>query len=655
MKRELQKLWSQKLVFVICAVFVVINGFLYYRQCEPYVGIKDLYQTSYTELKEETDALQTEVDEIWTNGTDYEKALELEQVITDNTEALERMEYQSQYSEWITAYIAEMRLKISSGLFGDAESSSVKELNKGIEIYQNIENVSPSVTFQGTAEVFLDWQMPFYFALIIGFCSGLLLFFQERRDGTYILLRPSKGYKKLFFSKTLCCICTAVMAFAVFIVTETLISAAVLGLPELLEPIQGVYGYQTVPLAVSVLTYCVLVLGWQILLLICVTALLNLVLQTAGSHIKIAAALILLIALNVYLASSTNLWLDTISFITLADAASFFNHAYFLFAGSFLLSQNLFAFVYLILLILIGNTLAYFVYQKQSPFVENRKSSGDHHLYIPKKLFSLELVKLLVSSGGIVILVFLLGLECFRAREYSILLSAGEYAYRNYSEVLAGEKSDAKEEYLTAEAERLETARQNGEQEEINESALQRAQNKYEALDTDQVYVYESGYTAYFFYPGLDYSSLSVILGIYSAVIVFSRNTSMEYETDVNTLFIAYGKRDKILKIKHRQALIYAFLIALVTYIPWLVKIQLSYGFDNVFASASLLAEFSVLPSFIPIAAVFLAQFILYVLIYFSVVFVCELAAKKTKTLVSVLTLTSVIYLVIILLVKAFV
>ena len=449
MKRELSKLIAQKVIPVMVLLFLVVNSFVFVMQKQEMKEIGDCYSLPRSTLVE-------------AGNTDYPMIPGFEVPVSYESGALKRIEQAEQYQEWRKSYVGEMQLKISSGLFGEENSTSVKEMERAITIYDKLDGIEVQPINQITAEAVLSFPVPFLFALLACVSSAIILFFQERTDGMHALLKTMKGFRKLFAQKAGTVLFVTWFTFLLLVITQWTIASFWLGVPHLLEPIQSVYGYHTVPFAMNVLSYSLLCYGWQLLLLLTVVFFTVLVVSSMDHYGTIALCIGIFVVLGWLTGSSTMIWIDSLSIFTLYDAPYFFSHDFVLPFFDALLPQHVFCLLYVILIGCMCGYGAYHFYCVKSFGAKERNNGLMNRLRFGKTLASFERQRFWKHSAAAFVLVIATGIEIYRSLFFVYYPSAGMMSYQRYSEVLSGEKNAEKEAFLMQEEERLMEASSSG-------------------------------------------------------------------------------------------------------------------------------------------------------------------------------------------------
>ena len=598
MKRELSKLIAQKVIPVMGVLFLVVNSFLFIVQNQDMKEIGDCYSLPRSELVE-------------AGNTDYPMIPGFEAPVSYESEALKRIEQAEQYQEWRKSYVGEMQLKISSGLFGEENSTSVKEMERAITIYDKLDGIEVQPINQITAEAVLSFPVPFLFALLACVSSAIILFFQERTDGMHALLKTMKGFRKLFAQKAGTVLFVTWFTFLLLVITQWTIASFWLGVPHLLEPIQSVYGYHTVPFAMNVLSYSLLCYGWQLLLLLTVVFFTVLVVSSMDHYGTIALCIGIFVVLGWLTGSSTMIWIDSLSIFTLYDAPYFFSHDFVLPFFDALLPQHVFCLLYVILIGCMCGYGAYHFYCVKSFGAKERNNGLMNRLRFGKTLASFERQRFWKHSAAAFVLVIATGIEIYRSLFFVYYPSAGMMSYQRYSEVLSGEKNAEKEAFLMQEEERLMEASSSGNPETVNETGFMRAKSQYEMSGNDMPYVYEDGFTYWFGMPSKEYRFLSAVMGMIASVLVFSLYCAMEEETGMVMLERAYGKQKDIRMCTIKNVVFFSLLLTTALYMPFVFRIHSIVPFDNLLYPACSLSSFSALPEWIPFLVIFVVQYML--------------------------------------------
>lgn len=608
MKRELTKLIAQKIIPVMILLFLVVNSFVFVMQNQEMKDISDCYSLPRSTLVE-------------AGNTDYPMIPGFEVPVSYENESLKRIKQAEQYQDWRESYIGEMQIKISSGLFGEENSISVKEMERAITIYEKLEGIEVQPVNQITAEAVLSFPVPFLFALLAGFSSAIILFFQERTDGMHAMLKTMKGFRKLFAQKAGTVLFVTWFTFLLLVIAQWMIASVWLGVPHLLEPIQSVYGYHTVPFTLNVLSYSLLCYGWQLFLLLAVIFFIVLVVSSMDHYGTIALCFGTVIVLSWLAASSTRIWIDSLSIFTLYDAPFFFSHDFVLPFFGALLPQHIFCLLYVILTGCMCGYGAYHFYCVKSFGAKERNHGLMNRLRFGKTLASFERQRFWKHSAAAFVLVIATGIEIYRSLSFVYYPSAEMMSYQRYSEVLSGEKNAEKEAFLIQEEERLMEVSSSGNPETVNEAGFMRAKNQYEMLADDMPYVYLDGFSYWSGITAKEYRFLSSIIAVIASILVFSLYCAMEDETSMMMLENAYRKQKDIRLCKIRNVIFFSLLLTTGLFMPFVFRIHSIVPFDNLLYPACSLSLFSALSEWLPFLVIFIMQYLLLFALICSVFF----------------------------------
>ena len=608
MKRELSKLIAQKVIPVMGVLFLVVNSFLFIVQNQDMKEIGDCYSLPRSELVE-------------AGNTDYPMIPGFEAPVSYESEALKRIEQAEQYQEWRKSYVGEMQLKISSGLFGEENSTSVKEMERAITIYDKLDGIEVQPINQITAEAVLSFPVPFLFALLACVSSAIILFVQERTDGMHALLKTMKGFRKLFAQKAGTVLFVTWFTFLLLVIAQWAIASVWLGVPHLFVPIQSVYGYHTVPFTLNVLSYSLLCYGWQLFLLLAIVFFIVLVVSSMDHYGTIALCIGIFVMLSWFAGSSTVIWIDSLSIFTLYDAPFFFSHDFVLPFFGALLPQHIFCLLYVILIGCMCGYGAYHFYCVKSFGAKERNHGLMNRLRFGKTLASFERQRFWKHSAAAFVLVIATGIEIYRSLSFVYYPSAEMMSYQRYSEVLSGERSAEKEAFLIQEEERLMEVSSSGNPETVNEAGFMRAKNQYEMLADDMPYVYLDGFSYWSGITAKEYRFLSSVIAVLASILVFSLYCAMEDETGMVMLENAYGKQKDILICKIRNVIFFSLLLTTGLFMPFVFRIHSIVPFDNLLYPICSLSLFSALPEWLPFLVIFIMQYMLLFALICSVFF----------------------------------
>lgn len=635
MRQEWKKLAATWITPLLAAVFIILNSVLFYYICHELRPVKEQWTESYDVLQEEKEHLQQEIEEGWTAfDVDVEAMHEKEERADAVDALLERKQYIDGYHDWLTGYIQEMHMKLDMDMF---TAKQEREIQHGIGLYEKLEDLPEKDGFYGVEEKILKSKLPLLFALVMMITSCMILFQQDKRDRMDVLMRTLPGWRTTAWHKTQAVFLSAWLLFIVLLMLEGMIGSMVLGPVDLTAPVQYVYGFHTCPYPLTIGMYFLLCFMWESFALAGVCACLSACMQ----HLDLFRCIVMggiVGILSIFMASSTTLWVDTLSPLTILDGSTLFSHDFMLFVGPIMIPQI----IPMLTVIGIVMILSWYGLHKNRKMAKTKKKRRRRQFRFPKTLSGIEDVKLAWHSGGLWIIIALILLIPLYCRTYHALLSPAEYLYRQYSMVLEGRPSADKEAYLAKE----EVALQKDPEEQFKMEVLRRAKGQYAMVAEDGQYVYETGYTAYFLGDVKGYRKNCLLIGALAALCIFAWNSGMEQETGTVVLAETYGAKHRIKKVKFRNALVTACLLAVCTTLPMLLRVHEIYGFGTLTASAASISAFELIPKHLPLWGLLLLPALFAVLVYILIWKVCEEAAAKTKKTMYTMAIAGIVLVI---------
>lgn len=657
MKYELKKLLFSRLLTGVLILAAAADIFLVIYRSRDLIPVREQYSSSYEELKEEISRETDEMNRIVVSGSESEMAIvpELQNKLQIQQEAVNRMEQASGYPQWIASYVAEMKSKVSSGLFG-TEGSHIAELNKGIGVYERLTTVQPSPVFQGAAEVIFSWNFSSAVSVLTAVLAAMVLFYQDRHDGTIRLIRATVSFQRhLYRNKCIASVLFCASVFIVLRIAETAAACTVLGIPSVFQPVQSVYGFYTCPYHVSVLTFFLMTSAWSILFLAGAAMLAVFAFSRFSSIIRAGIFLSACTGISFLASLSTNIWIDTASLFTLSEGTVLLNRNFYLTAGNSAFSQTVSGIILLLLYIFLFYLGGRYFFRTVRT-ADTRKKRNLPHFRVPRTLPFIELKKLLIMNHGLVLLLLFAAIQGYRVYENRAYLPAYELTYRFYSSRLSGEKDEQKKLYLQEERKFFDDLRiTDGNDPRLDlEPAFQKAEMRYENLPDDIPYVYESGYEALVSQTNISYLFISVFLGTVVCSLVGSCAAAMEYETSVHLLANTASGYGRLRKIRLMQSALFAVIAAVITFLPRFLYLAALYGMSQPAAPLCALPMFSFVPRIIPIAALPLLILVMVFLLYSAVFAAAWKIAERTGKLTVTAGATLVIFSLLILVMKLF-
>lgn len=408
-----------------------------------------------------------------------------------------------------------------------------------------------------------------------------------------------------------------------------MIACFILPSGSLQAAVQSVYGFTQVPMAVSVIgfscLFIILRLLWALSVTIVIFTIVHLAYGLLSSVIVMAAVLLI----QIFMAGSSSLWLRSFSLLRISDIADQLSRLVYLNFFGIPLPRLLCVILWMCILPIACTGLLRM--HKQPALTAKRIHSYKNKIY-PVSLRETERRKILVHSKGILLACLLIAVQAYRAFGTRISLSAEEYAYRNYSLVLLGEKNESKDAYvqeqrdtfsywhslmdqymsdesLSEETKNLLAAEVQGHLN--NEMAFEKAAVQYESLGEDEVYMYKTGYEHLYEIAGRKEDELSMSLLMLVIAMVISLNEVRENNTGMALQIRASGNKKKVRTIRTVQYGIYAALLVIPVSVPYLLKVNQDIGLYGVRYPAMSLHMFPSWAGDLPVIAILVLTMII--------------------------------------------
>ena len=599
MKYELIRLFRDRYVQILSLV-LFIGGLILFHAFLTDSTYGYSYQQIGMKYAKQTD-IEAEIEELENrNPGNMEKSeayvtgyLSLEKRLDQHI--LERNEQSAGYQQWREQFLKENEIKIKSGLFGDENSFDIKTLKKANDVYGKLGYIKTETGFWGLEAVFkyrLNDLFPFLLAVLL----SLKLIQDDRSTNMEVLQKSTVNGNRLVFQK-LYAVLSAVLLFTLFFyLTECAAVCIVLPAGSLNAAIQSVHGFREVPFYASVLFFLFLFLLLKLLWTADVTVLVFTVIYLSDRLMQTVAAAMAILLIQLLLAKSSFMWLRCLSLIRLCDSADLLSRLMYLNVFGLPVRMIAISIAYMVLLLLLCVPVLHI---SRQPVISSKTVRSCRHKTYPVTLWGIERRKLLLHSGGMVFACLLMLLQIFRVLNTGISLSAEEYAYRNHSMVLQGDKEASKDAYIHEQRETfaywrslVESYAADGHlsedvlnqliaeaQNHLNgETAFERAASKYEALGEGESYIYETGYEELYGTGGRKQDELSAALLMLVIVSVIAVNESRENESGVHRQIAISPNRERVRRIKTVQYALYAGLLIIPVFLPYLLKIHRGFG-----------------------------------------------------------------------------
>lgn len=604
MKYELIRLFRDKYIRILMAIIFTASVLLFHHYITD-----STYTYSYQQigmkysLNTDIEAEINELDELINNGM-YEASdayvtgwPSLEKRLDDHI--LERNTQTLGYQEWRKKYLVENSIKISSGLFGNENSFDVRTLKKANAVYEKLDTIQTEKGFWGVETVY-KYRLTDLFIILSAVLLSMKLVLDDRRGNMELLQKTGVNGDRLVYKKLGAVLLTQTVFTMFLFAGECAVASFILPSGSLHAAIQSVYGFTQAPMAISVFGFSCLFIIFRLLWVLSVTIIIFAIVHLMNGLLSSVIAMIIVLLIQLFMAGSSSLWLRSLSLLGISDSADLLSRLVYL---------NLFGipvrklFCMISWIIILSCTCIALLKISKQPVISAKRIRSYQKKTYPVSLAGIEIRKLLIHSKGMLLACLLIAVQIYRVYDTRITLSAEEYAYRNYSLVLLGEKNGAKNAYiqeqrdtftywhslmdqymsdesLSEESKNLLAAEIQGHLK--NEMAFEKAAGQYESLEKDEVYHYKTGYEHLYGRAGRKEDILSSALLMLVVAMVISMNEVRENESDMAIQISVSASREKVRKIKMVQYGMYATLLVIPVFVPYLLKVSQDIGLYGV-------------------------------------------------------------------------
>ncbi len=616
MSYELRKIYGDKRILLLLICVILGNAILFYDHCTDNSSGYTMSQIQlkylgYTEesLEEERDTLlkrqmesDSYEDDTLLTGDIY-REYRLDQAV------LKQMEETSTYQQYLEELIQESVIKLRLGILGDSDSFAARSLEKGVQEYTTLEGLVPVTGFFGNVELLVEWHGTDLLLLIFSITAGLYLLTYEKRIGLSKLTWPTPyGHAVLYLRKYAAAILLVSVGFLILYGTNGLIIAGLFGFENMGAPVQSVYGYQGCSQNISVAEFLYTIILFKYLWCVACTSLIFGICALFDMMVMVVPMMVAAGAVAYWMGTSHLWWIRCLSLSQLASVEELFRGAVYLNLCGYPIQRVLIVVIFSVSVILLsfwGGMVCFCRIPhitEWTPIQDFRK----HLTGIHTVLFFYEWKKFFSLCHGMIVLLAFLAIQIMSYRNFYINNSAYEHYYRNYSEILEGEPTEDKEQYLESEKERFSQLHQQMEEyaemysgtalevatREIQEMLLaeqpfEEAYLQYESLTDGQSYLYQSGYERLLNKEGRQNDLLNMAKFLLSVVLVFSAVYALEAETGVRTLQITAGKEKAILGRKIVISAIYLLIAETIAFLPQYIAVFQGYGGLDLSAQAN--------------------------------------------------------------------
>lgn len=652
MKWELQKLWGNRILMALALLLCLVNGWLFYDHATggDFAQMQVLYSRT-----QELEEMRDELFERGMTDTDiYDDTLltgDIYQELSLVEHTLARVQAVEDFPETIAQIQAQARAKLSTGLFGTGDNFETRSLQMTIGVYETVRPVQPQVCFFGGVETLLDYRLADVFGILLALAAALVLFAQEREQGTLCLLHPTlRGRGALYRDKCLALVAAVLLPALVLYGTCLAISAGLYGLGNLSLPVQSVYGLTTCPYLLSVGGFLALFFAMKLLWLLALVGLFALISNVFRSSTALVAVVVLF-GLSLGLGTLPSNLFRCLNLLGLGETFNLFDGLLFLnFFG--LPVVRLHATLGLCLILWCGGLVgAGVLFVRRSPVTAARRSRVGLSLGCHVRPMLHEGYKLLISNGALGVLILLLAVQVLTYRNFSGPQGIKETYYRQYSSVLSGAPSEEKDAYLTQQEEQLEQIQEELAQLQASSETspwmeqyqrdliqklearepLEQAKTQYESLEPGQRYVYITPYELLYDASGQDANRMNLAKLLLCLSLCLPFFFSMERETGVGVLIETAGARGDVARRKRLITWLFALACTAAAFLPRMVVVYQNYGLPELTAQANSLTRFATLPGLLPLWGVLALTLALWGLLACLATTVVEVVSAKLK------------------------
>lgn len=506
----------------------------------------------------------------------------------------------------------------SISIFSDVSDYSKENLAKTAEVFQKFEGTTLRWNNSQTFLEATEFVITDIFVIVLLFTLMSAMVITEREKGLFELLRcTEKGRKKLMLQKLFLIVILCANATLIFWGSNLGISIVKYGMLDFSAPIQTIYGYDGCGLQISVLGYLLLFYSYKCMVYIAIGVIL-LWLSIRVKHIlNLYITVFLIVGIETalyYIVDGNSAWqllhyINWIPLLNVNDVFRFFIHLKILQTP---ISYIVISFVVIagIIFVFWIRNLQMFGSDKWSGRLKYRQTSWNKKGSIPTpNILTHEGYRLFIEQRGILLIILLIVIEVWVYTQKPTTIGSEEYYYKSYMQQLQGDVTEKTEQYISKEAERLQSfeqilseAQTKYENEEISgeelnavsnyvykntlsKSSFERVNQYYEyAREKDVAMVYDTGYLNLLGHGngGKKEICIQILLILIFQVLLFANYFCIEYETGMNKIVhtLPCGRR-KLTNIRIGIALGTTILLSVIVNIFDFLYQNQYYGFAN--------------------------------------------------------------------------
>lgn len=625
---ELKKILTKKIALLII-IALGINLFIFYytesleTQENPYFTPQN-YRSVFSEmenlntdervsyLKSKIDAVEEEMRDpsIDYIGIEYDEKKFL-------TELYEEALFIQNYEEFLTESEENAIKKTSVSIFGDKGSFSYNNALKMAEDFKSLHGtpVSFDKTHGITAATGLftgDIITVFILLFIVG-----ELFIKEHQQGIMPVIRTTKkGRKQVILAKIFAVLVMCFILSFIFLLVNLLYASVVYGLGDLSRPVQSLPGFAASTMKINIWQYFILlwiVKAFAFFITASIAAIFSVIFANSIAAYGFTG-IILAVNYVLYFVIPVTSPIAQLHYLNLGNFLSGTS----LFCGE--VNLNIFSIpmdVLTISLIIMAVLVFVLPFICVLIFVKSKKEKGKlkvlsrlpsiHRKKYSSGLFCYESFKLFISNGAVIILAAFFAVQFLSFPEKDTL-TAYEQCEISYMEILKGEYTDEKLDYLQSEYEENAalgsdnfTARTKAYSIESKLLPLAYHLQELEAQGKSAEFVPYSGY-AYLFNPNSKTASTAACLLILFISISITSLFPMEKSSGMDQILTTALKgKNKTIATKLKTCLMLSALMYLLAFVPDFIYCFKMYGFESLLSQTQNLMIFEDVSFSVPI------------------------------------------------------
>lgn len=518
-----------------------------------------------------------------------------------------RVEPVAAYDDMLLEIDENAQTLLLSGLY-EPDSFGYRNILKSQEVYRQLWDIQPQMFYSGAVELLPGGRITDFVLVLLCLLTALELVCTERTGATLALIKPTyKGALPLICAKILAGLLVAVLGTGLLYGANLLMGLVRCGGFPMDAPIQSIFGFERSPWKITVGSYIAGFIAMKCLWAAAVTAMMYAACCIGGSVLECCGVFLLFAAPSLVFPGAV------VSLISAGNTAELFAGYRNLNVLGFPVSTFAVSVSVLILVSASGFGGAVGLHLRTSPIISPRRSKKTKvRCRISTNLFLHEGRKLLLTGGGIWVLVGLMAVQTVTYANFRAYLSPMERLYIHYSETLSGAANPEKDDFIAQEEARFAGLYDQLEQASLAHSKGDLGQQAYDILrseiirqlDDEEVFIQARDQYATMKSLGCDYVCLTgyerllglqgqrdaVVLSIkltIALILGLSSIHAVESETNMILLLHSVPRHRHSSRRKRIIASSYAAAAALITFVPHVAAIAAEYGLPGLLAHSN--------------------------------------------------------------------